>query len=75
MFDLVQCVREDWTDRQAQYALALKEETQKRVAERYDVPKSTVRESLSAGHVREVRNAEHSLGGLLQDTLSGDDGP
>lgn len=71
MFDLIQCVREDWTDRQAQFALALKEEgTQKRVAERYDVSKSTVSESLSAGHVQEVRNAENSLAELLQDTLS-----
>ena len=76
MFDLVQCVREDWTDRQAQFALALKEEgAQNRVAGRYDVSKSTVSESLSAGHVHEVRSAEHSLGVLLQDALSGDDGP
>lgn len=73
MFDLVQCVREDWTDRQAQFAVTLKEEgTQKRVAERYDVSKSTVSESLSAGHVQEVRNAENSLGELLQENLSGD---
>ena len=76
MFDLVQSVREDWTDRQAQFAVALKEEgTQKRVAERYDVSKSTVSESLSAGHVQEVRNAENSLGELLQDTRSRDDRP
>ena len=76
MFDLVQCVREDWTDRQAQFALALKGEgAQKRVAERYDVSRSTVSESLSAGHVQEVRDAEHSLGELLQDALPGDDGP
>lgn len=75
MFDLVQCVREDWTDRQAQFALALSEEgTQKRVADRYDVSKSTVSESLSAGHVQEVRSAEHSLAKLLQDTKSGDAG-
>jgi hypothetical protein len=71
MFDLVQCVREDWTDRQAQFASALKEAgAQKRVAERYDVSKSTVSESLSAGHVQEVREAERSLGDWLQDTLS-----
>lgn len=76
MFDLVQCVREDWTDRQAQFARALKEEgTQKRVADRYDVSKSTVSESLSAGHVQEVRSAEHSLAALLQDTLTGDNSP
>ena len=76
MFDLVQCVREDWTDRQAQFALALKEEgAQKRVADNYGVSKSTVSESLSAGHVQEVRSAENSLAELLQDSLSGDDKP
>jgi len=76
MFDLVQCVREDWTDRQAQFALALKEEgAQKRVANNYGVSKSTVSESLSAGHVQEVRSAENSLAELLQDSLSGDDKP
>lgn len=76
MFDLVQCVREDWTERQAQFALALMEEgAQKRVAERYDVTKSTVSESLSAGHVREVRDAEHALAAVLQDALSREDHP
>lgn len=76
MFDLVQCVREGWTERQAQFARALKEEgTQKRVAERYDVAKSTVSESLSAGHVQEVRTAEASLGERLQATRSGGDTP
>lgn len=70
MFDLVQCVREDWTDRQAQFARALKEEgSQKRVVERFDVSKSTVSESLSAGHVQEVREAEASLGKRLQAGL------
>ncbi|WP_435346066.1 SatD family protein [Haloarchaeobius sp. HRN-SO-5] len=74
MFDLVQCVREDWTDRQAQFARALKEMgAQKRVADHYDVSKSTVSESLSAGHVQEVRSAEASLAELLQDNLYGDD--
>lgn len=76
MFDLTQCVREDWTDRQAQFARALQEEgTQKRVAERYEVSKSTVSESLTAGHVHEVRSAETSLATLLQDTMFGDDRP
>lgn len=75
MFDLVQCVREDWTDRQAEFALALKEEgTQTLVADRYGVSKSTVSESLSAGHVHEVRDAEQSLGEWLQATLAGGDG-
>jgi hypothetical protein len=70
MFDLVQCVREDWTERQAQFARALKAEgSQKRVVERFDVSKSTVSESLSAGHVQEVRNAERSLGERLQTAL------
>jgi hypothetical protein len=74
MFDLLQCVREDWTDRQAQFALALEEEgTQNRVADRYGVSKSTVSESLSAGHVHEVRRAETSLAALLQDSLVGAD--
>lgn len=72
MFDLVQCVREDWTDRQAQFARALKEKgTQKRVVDHYEVSKSTVSQSLSAGHVQEVRNAERSLGNVLQESLSG----
>jgi hypothetical protein len=72
MFDLVQCVREDWTDRQAQLALALKERgAQKRVADHYGVSKSTVSESLSAGHVQEVRSAENSLAALLQENPSG----
>lgn len=76
MFDLVQCVREDWTERQAQFALALKEEgAQNHVAERFDVSKSTVSQSLNAGHVHEVRNAEHSIAALLQNTFSEDDGP
>ncbi|WP_435099478.1 SatD family protein [Halorubrum sp. N11] len=72
MADLVQCVREDWTARQAEFALALTEAaTQKRVAERYGVSKSTVSESLSAGHVRKVRKAETSIGDLLQAALTG----
>jgi hypothetical protein len=72
MADLVQCVREDWTDRQAQFAVALAEEgSQKRVAARYDVSKSTVSESLSAGHVQEVRAAETTLAELLQANVSG----
>jgi len=76
MFDLVQCVREDWTDRQAQFARALKKkDSQKRVADHYEVSKSTVSESLSAGHVQEVRSAENSLAELLQDTLIGDTEP
>lgn len=70
MFDLVQCVREDWTDRQAQFARTLKEEgSQKRVVERFGVSKSTVSESLSAGHVQKVREAEASLGEQLQTRL------
>lgn len=76
LFDLVQCVREDWTDRQAEFALALRERgAQKLVADHYDVSKSTVSESLSAGHVQEVRSAETALASLLQDTLSGGDEP
>lgn len=75
MFDLVQCVREDWTDRQAQFARTLQEEgTQKRVADHYAVTKSTVSQSLSAGHVKEVRRAENSLAALL-GKASGADGP
>lgn len=76
LFDLVQCVREDWTDRQAQFALTLKEKgAQKHVAEHYNVSKSTVSESLSAGHVQEVRSAENSLAELLQENLSGYERP
>ncbi len=76
LFDLVQCVREDWTERQAQFAVSLEEEgAQKRVADRYDVSKSTVSESLSAAHVQEVRAAEASLAELLQENLSGGDSP
>lgn len=76
MVDLVQCAREDWTERQAQFARALeKEGTQKAVAARYDVSRSTVSESLSAGHVQEVRAAERSLASLLQATLAEGDSP
>lgn len=71
MFDLLGCVRENWTERQVQFARALQEEgVQNRVAERYDVSKSTVSESLSAGHVQEVREAERSLAALLADPRS-----
>lgn len=76
MFDLVQCVREDWTDRQAEFALALAEAgTQKQVAERYDVSKSTVSESLSAGHVTAVRAAEDSLATVLRQDFTGAENP
>lgn len=76
MFDLVQGVREDWTDRQAEFALALAEAgTQNRVADRYDVSKSTVSESLSAGHVKAVRAAERSLATVLRQNLTGDERP
>jgi predicted transcriptional regulator len=71
MFDLVQSIREDWTDRQAEFALALSEEgSQTRVADRFDVSKSTVSESLSAGHVHEVRNAERELADWVQDSFA-----
>jgi len=73
MFDLVQCVREDWTDRQTQFAHAFKlEGSQQGVVDLYDVSKSTVSESLKAGHVQEVRAAEQSLAAMLQKPLSGD---
>lgn len=76
MFDLVQCVRENWTDRQAQFAKALSEEgTQKEVADRYGVSQSTVSESLSAGHVHEVRSAENSLAEVVRNTPTGDGKP
>lgn len=72
LFDLVQAVREDWTDRQAEFARALQAAgSQQRVAERFGVSKSTVSESLSAGHVHEVRAAETSGGELLDDHLRG----
>lgn len=67
LFDLVGCVRADWTDRQAEFAHALQAAgTQTQVAEAFDVAKSTVSESLSAGHVHEVRAAETALAELLQ---------
>ncbi|AWB26909.1 SatD family protein [Halococcoides cellulosivorans] len=73
MVDLVQCVREDWTDRQAQFARALSEEdTQTAVADRYDVAKSTVSESIDAGHVQEVRAVERSLGTVLRCSSDGE---
>lgn len=69
LFDLVQCVREGWTDRQAQFARTLaREGSQKQVANTFDVSKSTVSESLSAGHVQEVRAAEASLAALLESS-------
>lgn len=76
MSDLVQCVREDWTDRQAEFAHTLMETgAQKHVAAHYDVSKSTVSESLSAGHVQEVRAAENAVAAFLQEHLSGCETP
>lgn len=76
LFDLVQCVREDWTERQVQFARALAEEgSQKGVAERYGVAKSTVSESLGAAHVQAVRDAERALGELLQAHRAGGEPP
>jgi hypothetical protein len=66
MFDVVQCIREDWTESQAKYALEFKNKgTQKAVAESFDVVKSTISQSLKSGHVREVHAAEKTLATLL----------
>jgi hypothetical protein len=67
MFDVVQCIREDWTESQAKYALEFKTKgTQKAVAESFDLANSTVSESLRSGHVKEVHAAEKTLATLLQ---------
>jgi hypothetical protein len=73
MFDLVQSVREDWTDRQAEFARKLREVgTQKAVADHYEVTKSTVSQSLNSAHVRQVRNVENAVGELLEENGSPD---
>lgn len=66
MLALVQSTRADWTPTQCRYALALRDaDTQQAVADRFDRSKSSVSESLSAAHVRELHAAEHRLGEYL----------
>lgn len=66
--DLVASVRGDWTDRQQEFAVAYRElGIQQAVAERFDVSKSTVSESLSGAHVKEVRDAERAISHLLAE--------
>lgn len=66
MLALVQSARSDWTPTQCRYALALRDAaTQQAVADRFDRSKSSISESLSAAHVREVHAAEDHLGAYL----------
>lgn len=73
--DLVADIRAGWTDRQREFALALRETaTQKEVAERFGVQPSTVSESLTAGHVRDVHQAEQALADILQHAVGRGEG-
>lgn len=70
VFDLVAAVRSDWTDRQRQFAQAYRElEVQQAVADRFDVAKSTVSESLASAHAREVHEAESAIANLLAEAV------
>jgi hypothetical protein len=75
-FDLVASVRDRWTDRQREFAEAYRElGVQQAVADRFDVSKSTVSESLASAHVHEVRRAERALADLLAEGLATPEGP
>lgn len=66
--DLIAAVRADWTDRQRQFATAHRElGVQQAVADRFDVSKSTVSESLASARAHEVREAERSLARMLAE--------
>lgn len=66
VFDLVAAVRDDWTDRQREFATAYRElGVQQAVADRFGVSKSTVSESLASAHVHEVHAAEAAIADLL----------
>lgn len=66
MLGLVQVTRSDWTQVQSRYALALRDaDTQQAVAETFQRTKSSVSESLTAAHAREVHAAEERLGRYL----------
>lgn len=63
---LVAAVREGWTDRQREYASAYRElGVQHEVAERFDVAKSTVSESLAAARAKETLQALAATASLL----------
>lgn len=71
LFDVVAAIREDWTDRQAEFARAYRElGIQKDVADRFDVSPSVVSESLKSAHVHRVLAAETSLARLLHHRLA-----
>lgn len=63
MLALLGATRSDWTPTQARYARARRDAaTLQEVAEAFDRAKSSVSESLSAAHAREVHAAERELG-------------
>lgn len=68
VLDLIEAVREDWTDRQREFAFAYRElGVQQAVAERFGMAKSTVSESLAGARAREVRAAEKSVANLMAE--------
>lgn len=70
VFDLVASVRDDWTDRQREFATAYRElGVQQAVADRFEVSKSTVSESLASAHVHEVHGAEAAIADLLAEAF------
>lgn len=71
LFDVVAAIREDWTDRQTEFARAFRElGLQKDVAARFEVSPSVVSESLKRAHVHRIMAAETSLARLLQHRLA-----
>jgi hypothetical protein len=71
--DLAAAVRAGWTDRQRSYAEAYRElGVQAEVAERFDVAKSTVSESLAAANAHRVFEALRETAGLLDDVHARD---
>jgi len=75
MLGLVQATRSDWTQVQCRYALAVRDaDTQQAVAEAFQRSKSSVSESLSAAHAREVHAAETQVGTYL-DRAHEEDAP
>lgn len=72
MLALVQATRSDWTQVQSRYALAVRDaDTQQAVAEAFERSKSSVSESLTAAHAREVHAAEHRLARYLDRAAQG----
>ena len=65
VFDLLGLLRSGWTEKQAAYVAAAREQLQKDVARKFGVSPSVVSESLKSAHFDHVRRAEDTLSMLL----------